>query len=366
MYNPDNFSNTTWNTFEILGAYILNVFYNGIYKNAQMVHMEGKAEGLTTAYKLVAHRYIQQFQNPKAYKNTIKDLHVYFSKCHDMPSMTYVNFVDSIVKEFVPSDFYPSLNDKEKVRVLDIVLSDIIKKFATIMLDVKHGLKMVIDDHNNKNNLDELRTKMETIIVDEHHLMYEKFVKKTLGENHSDKLTDKLRAETKRLTRENLELRQTLEKAQSTIKAAMTKSGSIIQNLEKKIDYLMKRAMNDEMIKKQLNEQLQSKISQVSQPLQFQANTEQTQSSLSELLSTNSTSTQSSLIMDEKDHTIELYDPDPVEEKKIQSNNNTNNINSIANDDEEIADLVAAARKNINKKKNKKNNSDFIEKLLDD
>jgi hypothetical protein len=347
------------------------------------MHSNGKSNGITDAYKITARGYLMQFKKPAVFKKTIKDFNLFYSKCHDMSIMPYTRFVDSITKEFAPSDYFKAMNDIEKIKLLDTVIINLLKKFAEYMLSAD-GLKMVIDDRENRGNIEILRVKMDHLIMEQHNVMYQQFMKPLI--HNTDQLTVKLKEETKKLTRENIELKNALKNAESKSREILSKFQKQIKTQDMQIAYLIDRSQKDEMLKQNLREQLdklqQTPLStnsamneildedeELNLILQESKRNISNKRNLSNKSTISTTSTISSVYIEPTKSSVEtpvVTIVNPFDDQKTQSNDNINTMDNI-NEEEEMNKIISNIKNNKKIKPKKKiiDISELQENLLE-
>lgn len=216
MFNASSYPNQTIDTFEILGGYVVNIFYNHIYDKAKELHAAGKSTSTTEAYKQVSRTYLMHFSKEELFKTTLKDIYGYFNAHSPVPVLGFPDWVDRITKEFVPTDYWASLNSKQKDHVLGVVIEAIYRKFSVVMISPR-GLAMVVDNHKERANIPFLQDKMIGVMIEEREKMYQKFIKPLTG-TKSDGLSERLREDLLKETKKTVLLKQALIKANDTIK----------------------------------------------------------------------------------------------------------------------------------------------------
>lgn len=240
MFSANKYSKQTLNTFEVLGGYVVNMFYNELYSTADRIHMSGKASSVTESFKSVAQVYILQFNKPELLKQTILNVHKYFSAYNLLPSFGYRPWVNMLVKEFVPEDYFTSLSDHNKDSILCICLEKCIKKFAAFALS-SDGLSMIIDNHaQTDHNVPIMQDKMLSIIIDQREYMYAQFVSQMTGTKYDEVspiMFSKLKEVALKLKRDNVTLKDGLIKCHDKLKAQIDETNT----LRDKIDYLVGR-----------------------------------------------------------------------------------------------------------------------------
>lgn len=234
-FNPRSLSSQTLATYEIMGGYIVNIFYSHLYDKARQYHSNGTYSSVTDAYKSICHTYLQQFKNPELYKQTIMDLHGYYSAFNTY-NLSYKDWINNVVREFVPADFFPSLNDRQKDHILGVTLENCVKEFATHMLQGR-SLMMIIDDHASTENIRIFQDKMLEITAEQRELVYQRFLKGISGRG-TDERYEKMAGDIKHYIAENNNLRDKLKRAVEIIKTQKQD----IKVADEKNEYLLNRA----------------------------------------------------------------------------------------------------------------------------
>lgn len=227
MFNASSYPPQTIDTFEILGGYVVSIFYNHIYDKAKELHAAGKSSSTTEAYKAVSRTYLMHFTKEDLFKTTLKDIYTYFNAHSTVPVLGYTDWVNQTTKEFVPTDYWSSLNSKQKDHILGLVIEAIYRKFAIVMLSPR-GLAMVVDNHKERTNIPFLQDKMIGVMIEEREKMYQKFVK-PLGGSKSDGLAERLREDLLKETKKTGILKSALVKANATIKSQASQIDVLLQ-----------------------------------------------------------------------------------------------------------------------------------------
>jgi hypothetical protein len=236
MYNATNYFDKTVDTFEILGCYVVDVFYNHLYDKAKTLHVSGKCASVTEGYKTACTAYLMHFKRADMFNQTIKNVYNFFNLHSPVPILSHSDWVDRMTTEFVPTDFWPSLNSKRKDHILGIVIEGIFRKFAAYILTPR-SLMMIIDNHNDKTNITFLQDRMLSITMEERECMYQKFVKPLNGAKDGG-LTERLRADLQKEITKTIALKTALEKAATTIRA-MTEQVTLLTQTKQ---YLLDRS----------------------------------------------------------------------------------------------------------------------------
>lgn len=235
MYNPRNYPTSTINTFELLGGYVINVFYNNMYDKAREIHSSGKISSVTEAYKVVCRGYLANFTREDLFKSTLKNIFEYYNRHNPVPILKYSEWVDSITREFVPHDFWPSLSVQQKDHILGMLIEAIFKGFVTVIISPQ-SLQLVIDNHLNSENIPFFQDQMLTVMIEQRERMYQKFIKPL--QTGVDPLSHKLKEELIKESKKNATLIEGLKKASEYIKSQQAE----IEKLQKENEYLLNRA----------------------------------------------------------------------------------------------------------------------------
>jgi hypothetical protein len=245
MNKIQDYNDDSRDTFEILGSYVVGVFYTHLYDQAQIAHKNGKSSSITEAYRASCSTYVLHFQNEKQFNATLKNIYENFKQFKATPLLTYGEWVSNFVKVFVPSDFYTNMQDSFKDRTLALVISDVIKDFCNYVLTPKI-LKMIIDERGKKANVIFLQDQIIQIQIQEHSKICQRFLKNATGTNKVDAgVADKLRQD---LIAENKKvhfLKEHLKKAADALKEHEKREKYYIAQIEEYKKYIvtLKRSM---------------------------------------------------------------------------------------------------------------------------
>lgn len=248
MFNASNYPDQTLDTYEILGGYIVGIFYNHMYDKAKELHTSGNIASKTEAYKVVCRAYLQHFSREDLFKTTLKNVYEYFTIHSPISILSYGEWVDNLTREFVPTDYWISLPSKRKDQILGVILEKVFKNFSTYMLTPR-ALNMVIDKHDVKSNVALIQDQMLRIMIEVREEMYQKFIKPTLGGagEVSPAVAEKLKTDLQKEIKRTELLKAALIKANETIKQQKTDLTAMQQKLDisdQKCQYLLNKAIN--------------------------------------------------------------------------------------------------------------------------
>jgi len=206
LYNKQNYSSKTIETYEFLAAYFVDIFYNHLYNEAKKLKINNSCASVTEGYKHTLNAFIKGLNNAKLYKKYIIGIHHYYIAI-GFASISFTKCVDRVTQEFIPEDYFNSLTSTQKMGVLRLILNSSIKQFITIL--VKEHLKKIIDFHDEKDNARILQDSMIDCFILERESMYQRFVLSYNNDNNiNTKLINNMQNDIKKLVKEKLILKK--------------------------------------------------------------------------------------------------------------------------------------------------------------
>lgn len=231
IFDRSAYSSTTISVFQIVGAYFVDVYYNHLYTEAIKFKTDGKVASVTEGYRHATFAFLTALDNkakgykPEHYNKLIQGINEYFVFWTTYSSLTLSECIDKIVREFVPADYFASLNKEQKRNILRSVLIESIREFTKIVIG--EFLGAIIDNHDEPANVEALKEKMVDTFIMQRETMFHKFLDCRAGgrpdEKVDKKFVDKLRTEVIRLNQQNQELitaNKNLNEQLETVKAS--------------------------------------------------------------------------------------------------------------------------------------------------
>lgn len=161
-YNFANYDKKLISTFEVIGAYFVDIVYNTIYNSAS-VHRGDKS--ITDEYKKHIQAFIMAVKNDRnAYSNRIIQLHNYFTGTTGFVTMSFNTFVDTIVAQFVPENYYDLYTQEEKDEILSSVICNLVTGLG-VYATTPELLSWIIDKHGLNHNVTTRRLQDHAIII---------------------------------------------------------------------------------------------------------------------------------------------------------------------------------------------------------
>jgi hypothetical protein len=115
--------------------------------------------------------------------------------------------MDKIVREFIPDDYYKSLDNDQKRNILRIVIINTIREFTKAVID--EFLFAIIDNHEEQANIEAMKERIIDLFIDEREKMFHKFLDShsaACNEKVDRNFAEKMKAEILKLNEEKLQL----------------------------------------------------------------------------------------------------------------------------------------------------------------
>lgn len=178
MIKSRGFNKRAISTFEIIGSFIVDLYYNHFYRESKRMRVEGRVDSITDGYRYAVSAYINSFNNPDSYRKTVVGIHKYYYTTTRFSTISFSECVDEIVKHFIPVDFFDSTNSRQRDSVLHTVLLNSVKQFSSDVL-CSNILKNLIDNHKDITVIRTMQDKMVESLIFERDKMFQKIFKVT-------------------------------------------------------------------------------------------------------------------------------------------------------------------------------------------
>lgn len=208
ILDRNSYSKKTLDTFEVIGSYFVDIYYNHLYLEAKKLKNERSVNNITDGYKHGLNAYLQGIDNPKLYKKTLIDLHKFFI-ASGFSSISFSEYLERMTQEFIPQDYYESVSNPQKISILKLVLCQSNKIFIEKI--VRNYMKMIIDEHMEADNVRVLQDEFIDILLLQREGMYDRFISsktKNNGISPNIRLIEKMQNEIKSLYKEKYDLKK--------------------------------------------------------------------------------------------------------------------------------------------------------------
>ena len=252
ILNRNNYSNRTISVFQIIGAYLSDIYYNHLYTEAQKLKTNGKTSTVTEGYRNACYAFLsaldvkcKEHYKVEHYNQLLTGINEYFQTWTSFNTLTISECMNKISKEFVPDDYYNELDRDNKRTIVRNVLIDCIRE-TTKMVIVDY-LESIIDNHDEEENIEIIKEKIVDILILEREKMFHKFLERAGGTSEDKvdkKFLDKILLELDKLNKEKKILVQTVENSESDLKKRIEQLSGLVKKcrvLESKCSSLEKQ-----------------------------------------------------------------------------------------------------------------------------
>lgn len=175
--NPENYDKKVLTTFNIIGCYFTNHYYNFLHRRAKRIHEKYGRSSLTDEYKKVIRVYAEDVTNRESlYKEMVLELHKYYQST-TRNTCLLAEFTNRILSHFLPEEHLDIMTDSERDFFLSRILNNIIADFTVYVSGIE-ALRGVIDDHTNHANTRTWLSQIINIQMLLREKLYRDFVRK--------------------------------------------------------------------------------------------------------------------------------------------------------------------------------------------
>jgi hypothetical protein len=202
---PKDYSQRALSTFEIIAAFVVDIYYNNFYQTAKKLRIEGRVESVTEGYKHCVKSYISSLGKPKSYKKTVVGIHAHYYNFTRFSTITFSECIDTITKHFIPEDFFESSSNQQRDETLRTVLTNSIKEFSKAVL-CSNMLNTVIEKHSDTAVIRAMQDKMVEALMFEREKMFQKIFNASNKTQGGDgfKVVVKMKKEMVKLVKKNI------------------------------------------------------------------------------------------------------------------------------------------------------------------
>jgi hypothetical protein len=173
MFKKANYNKRALSTFEIIGSFVVDLYYNHFYQEAKRLHTEGRSASITDGYKHAIKAYIRSLGKPESYRKTIVGIHKYYYTTTRFTTISFSDCIDDITKHFVPDEFFEATSNKQRDNILRTVLTNSIKQFSSDVL-CSNILDTLIDNHSDTFIVRNMQDKMVQALMFEREKMFQR------------------------------------------------------------------------------------------------------------------------------------------------------------------------------------------------
>ncbi len=249
-----SYPSRTISTYSVIGAYLVDIYYNHLYAEAIKFKNSGKASSITEGYKHAILAFISSIDSkskiykPKHYTSLLTGINEYFTIYTSYSTLTIADCIDKITKEFIPEDYYSSLDKDQKRNILRGILINVIKEFTKSA--ATEFLSHIIDNHDDPTNIEVLKDKMIDLFLMEREAFYQKFLDSNVGkkaETVDKALAVRMQQEIKTLLHEKVEAQHKATELEQTLSMRNEQLSQVIDKY--KVLLAKTKSMNEEIQK---------------------------------------------------------------------------------------------------------------------
>ena len=123
--------------FDIITSYHINYTYINLYSIVSSRVGKNPDISKSDIYMGVLSEALSSYYLQKGYFKNLSGLHQYFCKHTKFSNMAFKDFINKIVQELVPADYYPSLDSKQKHIIIASVLKNTLRGFVNNIIKIR-------------------------------------------------------------------------------------------------------------------------------------------------------------------------------------------------------------------------------------
>lgn len=222
--NRENYDPKALSTFDIIGSYFVDIFYNDLYLKARDRVKEGRYSSITEAYKANVVNYMHGIKKKEPYMQVCRLLHEYYQRVTVYSTLTFGDFEVRILSQFIPPEYFNLFTEGDKDSNLCAIITRTVQEFGERVL-APEGLRRIIDDHSNQKNVELLQDIIVDILKIQREEYYVQFAKKINQRSGkvSEEIVVTLKAKIVEETRKRCTAEQDRDRALNIIKQLVQK-----------------------------------------------------------------------------------------------------------------------------------------------
>ena len=237
MLDRTTYSKRTIDTYETLGAYIVDIYYNHLYTEAIKFKNAGNVASITEGFRHAIFAFISAIDSSspstykaKHYERLLTGINEYFATYMSFSTLSIMDCIDKIMMEFIPVDYYKAIDKDQKRNLLRGILIRSIKDFSQAIL--KEYLCLIIDNHEETANIKILQECMFDILCMQREQLYMQFMDTSKNEKIDKSVAVQMRKEIKKLNKEKTNLTEQLNMINNQNKTTMENAKSVISKIK--------------------------------------------------------------------------------------------------------------------------------------
>jgi hypothetical protein len=209
VINFDSYDKRTISIFEVLGSYFVDLYFNHIYASSKLNIINSNGNSITDEYKAQVQAYMTNVKGDHScYTDTINKLYNYYKNTTSYKTITFNTFIDHIVFEIIPVDYFESCTTKEKDEMLGNAIYDLISGLGVYVTSIDI-LPKIIDHHDQPEYTVRLiQDYAVTLLLTKRDFIHNQFIKNSnnVKDQVSHDLVDRMNKQIVRLVKEKSNL----------------------------------------------------------------------------------------------------------------------------------------------------------------
>lgn len=236
MYRTNDYPPEVTNVMEVVGSYIINLYYNNFYTIAKQKHEQMHYDSVTDAYRDVIKSFLMSMDESEFIGQFITELKKWYSTWRQMNYIDHELIVNNIVSVYVPTDYFNSFTNKAKDQLFVFIFKEAMKRMAVDIFKIEN-LRKVCDEHykNKSNNILYFQDNLLSIMIDIRCILFKRFHDSVVNNGKTDNRTiliDTLKEEVFKLTQENYKIKGHLSKFKALLTHKMNQISNLQQSME--------------------------------------------------------------------------------------------------------------------------------------
>ena len=129
IFDRSSYSNTTISVYNIISSYFVHIYYNTLYQTAVSLKASNAVPNITLGYRDRIATFVnvidskcKKYYKKENYMGILNNLRKEFTTWTNCETLTMTECINKIVKEFVPADFYDSIDKDQRRNILSIII----------------------------------------------------------------------------------------------------------------------------------------------------------------------------------------------------------------------------------------------------
>lgn len=267
LFDRSSYLPRTISVYQIVGAYLVDIYYNHLYAEAHKFRGKGDVPTVTEGYRHSTFAFLSGLDhNAKAtykaqhYKQLLIGVNEYFKTWTSFNTLTVSDCIDKIVREFVPDDYFKELDKDQKSSILRMVLTDTLREFTKVV--VGEFLSAIVDNHDEPANIEALKDRIVDLMISEREKMFHKFLASHFpasNETVDKKFAEKMRDEIVKLQAERDQLKTFAIKQQEEIEVRKDQLAKVVAKF-RKMEAAYKRIIEEYKVSKEAVADLEHQV----------------------------------------------------------------------------------------------------------